>query len=302
MNSRIRIGTRGSDLALWQARHVAGLLGADRTEIIIIKTQGDRIQNVSFDKMEGKGFFTKEIEEALLEKKIDLAVHSLKDLPTEEVSGLTVTAIPARENPSDILLVRKECYNQGNYLPLFDGAKVGTSSLRRAAQLRHERPGLTLEPLRGNVPTRVRKLQEKAFDAIIIASAGLRRLGINPPELIAHPLPFSFFLPAPAQGALAIQVRSDDKELQAACSSLNHPDTARAVLAERAFLKHFGGGCHVPLGAFAYVSGGEIRLSGVIASVDGKELLRQAVSGSDPDATGSELARLLKEQGAEKLL
>ncbi len=302
MNSRIRIGTRGSDLALWQARHVAGLLGADRTEIIIIKTQGDRIQNVSFDKMEGKGFFTKEIEEALLEKKIDLAVHSLKDLPTEEVSGLTVTAIPARENPSDILLIRKECYNQGNYLPLFDGAKVGTSSLRRAAQLRHERPGLTLEPLRGNVPTRVRKLQEKAFDAIIIASAGLRRLGINPPELIAHPLPFSFFLPAPAQGALAIQVRSDDNELQAACASLNHADTARAVLAERAFLKHFGGGCHVPLGAFAYVSGGEIRLSGAIASVDGKELLRQAVSGSDPDATGSELARLLKEQGAEKLL
>ncbi len=298
----IRIGTRGSDLALWQANHIADLIGKDKSEIVIIKTQGDKIQNVSFDKMEGKGFFTKEIEDALLEKKIDLAVHSMKDLPTEDTPGLRIAAVTEREDPSDILLIRPECYNPGKNIPLNDGATLGTSSLRRIAQIKHVMKSLNAIPLRGNLPTRIKRLRERKYDAIIVAHAGVKRLKLDLFDLKVFPLPYSFFLPAPSQGALALQIRDTDAELEKLLRKFNHAETERAVAAERYFLKHFGGGCHVPLGALAYITNGEIHLSGVIASVDGTKSLRETVKGSDPAELGGRLAVIFREKGADKYI
>ncbi len=299
---KIRIGTRGSDLALWQANYVAGLIGADAVEIIIIKTKGDTIRNVSFDKMEGKGFFTKEIEEALLERRIDLAIHSMKDLPTEDTPGLTIAAVPEREEPGDVLLVRAGRYNPGSVPPLFEGATVGTSSLRRAAQLRHMMSSVSLLPLRGNVPTRVKRLREGKFDAVVLAGAGIKRLNIDLEGLEKFAFPTDKFLPAPAQGALALQIRKEDEELNAFLKKFNHAESERAVKAERYFLERFGGGCHVPIGALAAVEGGTIRLSGVVASVDGKNLVRRTTTGEDPEELGARLAEMLKQEGADKLL
>ena len=302
MESMIKIGTRGSRLALWQANHVADLLGRDKTEIVIIKTKGDKIQNVSFDKMEGKGFFTKEIEDALLAGKIDLAVHSLKDLPTEGTPGLELAAVTEREDPSDVLLVRRERFNQKGTVPLFDGAVVGTSSLRRAAQIRHEMDSLSVQPLRGNVTTRIRRLREGKYDAIILARAGLNRLAPNLFDLTEYTLPFSFFLPAPAQGALALQVRAEDEAAHREAGRLHHEATAVLVNAERHFLRCFGGGCHIPLGALAFLENGMIHLSGVIAAPDGSRMVRRMTTGRNPEEVGEELADLLKEEGAECLV
>lgn len=298
----IRIGTRGSDLALWQARYIAQKIGESRTEIVIIKTTGDRIQNVSFDKMEGKGFFTKEIEEALRDKKIDCAVHSLKDLPVDDTPGLCIAAITEREDPSDVLLVRSDRYDPSATIPVVKSAIVGTSSLRRRAQLLHEIPTLTIKPLRGNVPTRIKRLREKKFDAIILARAGISRLGIDITGLIEFTLPFSYFLPAPGQGALALQIREDDEFLKKELSFLNDTATARAVHAERSFLKEFGAGCHIPLGALAHAENSAIYISGMIASSDGKSLFRESASGANPEQTGKTLAQILKNQGAHALL
>ena len=298
----IRIGTRGSDLALWQANHIAGLIGRDLTEIIIIKTQGDKIQNVSFDKMEGKGFFTKELEDALLGNKIDLAVHSMKDLPTEEIPGLKIAAVTEREDPSDILLIRPECFNTERTIPLNDGASVGTSSLRRIAQIKHAVKSLNAVPLRGNLPTRIKRLRERKYDAIIVANAGVRGLKLDLFDLKVFTLPYSYFLPAPSQGALALQIRKEDADLEKVLKKFNHSDTEKAVTAERMFLKQFGGGCHVPLGALAYVSDGSIHLSGVIASVDGTKILRETVTGDDPVIIGKKLAAIFKEKGADKYI
>lgn len=298
----IRIGTRGSELALWQANFVARSLGRESTVIVVIKTSGDRIRDISFDKMEGKGFFTKEIEEALLKEEVDLAVHSMKDLPTEETPGLRIAAVMRREDPSDVLLVRNDKYTGEGFPPIAEGSVVGTSSLRRAAQIRNVNRSVRVEPLRGNVTTRVRRLQEGKFDAIILARAGLLRLGINLSGCTPVVLPFSFFLPAPAQGALALQIRSADEVLSRAVDKLNDPETGKAVSAERAFLKHFGGGCHVPLGALASTDGDGIHLSGVVASVNGEKLIRGAVTGKDPETTGEMLALQLKDEGAEGLL
>ena len=298
----IKIGTRGSALALWQANHIAGLIGKDRTEIVVIKTKGDRVRNVSFDKMEGKGFFTKEIEDALLSGAVDCAVHSLKDLPVDDTPGLALAAITKREDPSDVLLVRDDRYDPGNTIPLVASAVVGTSSLRRAAQILHEMPSLTVKPLRGNVPTRVKRLRERKFDAIILARAGLKRLDIDISGFVEFTLPYSYFLPAPGQGALAIQVRAGDSGLRESLAFLNDEDSARAVKAERAFLNQFGAGCHVPLGALAYIEEGDIRLSGVVASTDGTQLVRDTVAGNDPDTLGAALARTLKDKGADSLL
>ncbi|HON78057.1 MAG TPA: hydroxymethylbilane synthase [Spirochaetota bacterium] len=304
MNSKriIRIGTRGSELALWQAHYVRDILGKDNTEVIIIKTQGDKIQNVSFDKMEGKGFFTKEIEDSLIGGDIDLAVHSLKDLPTEMVPELMIAAIPERENPSDILLIKKESFQRDRYIPLSDNAVIGTSSLRRAAQMLHENKSFVIEPIRGNVNTRLRKLREGHFDAIILAYAGLKRINIDISDLVAHVLPYSFFLPAPAQGALALQVRKDDTELQEMLRPLTDPATASAIESERAFLQHFGGGCHIPIGAYAYIENGTIHLSGMVAAQDGSRLIRKNIEGTDPGIMGKTLADMLKKEGAEELL
>ena len=300
---KIRIGTRGSELALWQAEYVSGLIGRDKTEIIIIKTQGDKIQNVSFDKMEGKGFFTKEIEAALIEKRVDLAVHSLKDLPTEVVPGLTVAAIPVREDPSDILIINIEAYDESmDLLPLKKGAITGTSSLRRLAQLKNARGDLDVKALRGNVNTRLRKLKEKEYDAIVLAYAGVKRLNLDIMGLETYMLPFDIFLPAPAQGALGLQTREDDETTLNEVKKFNHDETDIAVTAERSFLSHFGGGCHIPLGSRAVITNGEIRLEGVIASTDGLKAIRDSVTGKKPDETGAALAKKLKDKGADKLI
>jgi hydroxymethylbilane synthase len=299
---KIRIGTRGSDLAMWQARHVAGRLGEDRTEIIVIKTQGDHIQNVSFDKMEGKGFFTKEIEEALLSGKVDLAVHSLKDLPTENPKGLAVAAISEREDPSDLLLIRREKKADSFPLPLDEGAVVGTSSMRRMAQLKSLRPDLKIEALRGNVNTRLRKLRERVYDAIVLAAAGLKRLELDLSDLEIMTIPYDVFLPAPGQGALALQIRGDDAVTRAAVETLNDEETRLMITAERSFLNSFGGGCHIPLGARAVPAPEGIRLEGVVAAPDGSKAYRESVAGPDPVALGIRLAMILKEKGADALI
>ncbi len=302
MGDQIRIGTRGSELALWQARHIAGLLGEGKTKIVVIRTKGDKIKNVSFDKMEGKGFFTKEIEEALLERRIDLAVHSMKDIPTETTPGLAIAAVLPREDPSDVLLIRRERCASGGFFPLREGSVVGTSSPRRAAQILNIMASLSLKPLRGNVTTRIRRLREGAFDALILARAGIKRLRLDMSEFVDYTLPYSFFLPAPAQGALAVQTRDDDAELRAALARFDHEETRRAVTAERAFLERFGGGCHVPLGALAHVVRGSVRLSGAVASADGARLIRMRAEGEDPAAVGKRLAELFRERGADRML
>ncbi len=298
----IKIGTRGSALALWQAEYVAGLIGKDKTEIVIIKTQGDRIQNVSFDKMEGKGFFTKEIEESLLTGEIDLAVHSLKDLSTDEISGLKLAAIPVREDPSDVMIIRREYYDPDEILRIKKNSTVGTSSMRRLAQLKCIDSSLEIKALRGNVNTRLRKLSEAQYNAIVLAGAGLKRLELEPDDFEIYPLPDDLFIPAPGQGALGLQIRSDDQETFAAVVSLNDEMTERRVVAERSFLKHFGGGCHIPLGAHAVNTADGVELTGIIASPDGSEFFRETISGKDPVETGARLALILKEKGADRLL
>jgi len=302
MEKKIRIGTRGSELALWQANHVAGLIGVEKTEIVIIKTEGDRIQNVSFVKMEGKGFFTKEIEEALLEERIDLAVHSLKDLPTEDVKGLKIAAVPARADYRDMLIMHDDVYEEREGLCLRKGSVIGTSSMRRMAQLRSLDSSMCVEPLRGNVNTRLRKLKERQYDAIVMAKAGVERIGLDIGGFSTQLLGPDIFLPAPAQGALGLQVRADDTYTRSVVEKLTDPLTEVNVLAERSFLRSFGGGCHVPLGALASMENGRITLNGIVASPDGTFTARGSVSGTDPEAVGTELARIIKEKGADRYI
>jgi hydroxymethylbilane synthase len=246
------IGTRGSELALWQANFVKDSLAAINitAELKIIKTQGDRILNLSFDKLEGKGFFTKELEEELLAGTIDIAVHSHKDLPTENPPGLIIAAVSEREDPSELLLVLKDCVDVRQKLSIKFGATVGTSSNRRKAQLLAYRPDLEIKDLRGNVPTRIDKLRNEKYDAIMIAKAGVARLGINLSEFHVEVLTPNEVIPAPAQGVLAIQIRESDPELLAALQPLNHADVAEELAVERTVLKLFGGGCHLPLGCY----------------------------------------------------
>lgn len=250
---RIRIGTRGSDLALWQARHVAERLGRTgvECEIVVLKTRGDLIDDVPLSKVEGKAFFTAEIERALLAGEVDLAVHSHKDLPTESTPGLVIAAVPARGPRGERLLVAPHAHDaEAALLPLARGARVGTSAPRRAEQLRTLRPDLTVLDLRGNVPTRVRKLREGQYDAIVLAAAGLDRLKLSTEGLVDFDLPLELFVPAPAQGALAIQVRAGDPRLLELCrAQLHDEETARAIAAERSLLSSAGGGCSLPVAA-----------------------------------------------------
>lgn len=245
-----RIGTRGSDLALWQARHVLDLVRSigGTAEIVILSTKGDREQVQSFEKLEGKGFFTKEIEEALLENRIDIAVHSHKDLETRQPEGLTIAAVPERASARDVLLVRKDRVVTSPWLPLEDQAVVGTSSVRRRDQLLLLRPDLDIRALRGNVPTRVNRLAEGQYDAIVLAEAGLQRLGLDLDGLHVHPLDPAHFVPAPAQGALALQMRTDDDRVPL-IQQLQDPDVARNVAMERNVLQALEGGCQLPFGA-----------------------------------------------------
>jgi len=251
-NKLIRIGTRGSKLALWQAHFTQAQLKeiGIESELKIIETKGDKIQHLSFDKIEGKGFFTKEIEDSLLRGDVDMAVHSMKDMPTESPEGLCITAVSHRANPSDCLVVRKEKANTDKPLQLPDNAIVGTSSARRKAQLLHFRPDLELTDIRGNVPTRLRKLQEGNFDAIMLASAGLERLEIDLSEFIAIKLHPREFIPAPAQGVLAFQTCVDDIETRRILKKIHHSDVAATTNVERKILQLMEGGCHMPLGAY----------------------------------------------------
>jgi hydroxymethylbilane synthase len=293
----MRIGSRGSALALWQAEHVKGRLQGlgHAVEIVVITTTGDRVQDRRLESVGGKGAFLKEIEEALLADEVDLAVHSLKDVPTTLPDGLRLTATLERADPRDVLLSGGTRLDS---LPL--GARVGTTSLRRRAQLHARRPDLDVQDLRGNVDTRIRRLREGAFDAILLARAGLVRLGRA--DEATEVLEPEVMLPAPGQGAIAIESRADDQATAAAVSALDHPQTARAVTAERAFLAALHGGCNVPLGAYAEPDALGLRLRGLVAREDGTRVVRGERRGDDAGAIGRALADELLAQGAAELL
>jgi hydroxymethylbilane synthase len=291
------IGSRGSQLALWQAGWVAARLaeGGHECRIEIIRTTGDKITDVPLAKIGTKGLFTKEIEEALAAGVIDLAVHSLKDLPAGLPAGLTLAAIPEREDPRDALIGRR-------LAELAEGARVGTSSLRRAAQLLALRPDLVVDPLRGNLDTRLRKAAEGLYGAIVLAAAGLKRMGWS--GRIAEILPVETMCPAVGQGALAIETRDDAGPARAACAALDHAPTRIAVMGERAVLAGLGGGCQVPIGAHAVVREGRIHLRAVVVSPDGAILIRRQGEGpaAQAESLGAQLARELAEAGGQEIL
>lgn len=249
---KIRIGSRGSDLALWQANHVKRQLEALGAEvsITIIKTQGDKIQHLSFDKLEGKGFFTKEIESALLENEIDLAVHSHKDLETTPPEGLIIAAVSERENPADVLMIHPDALDSEELWSLKKGAVVGTSSARRKSQLVAYREDVSIKDLRGNVPTRLQKLVAKEYDAILLAKAGMDRLNLDLQGMIEVVLDPEEFVPAPAQGVLALQIRENDQELYDFMQDLNDEGVQSQIALERSVLNRLQGGCQLPLGVY----------------------------------------------------
>ena len=276
----------------------ASLPGA-APELRIIRTEGDRFESALLSSGSTVGIFVREIEEELLAGRIDLAVHSLKDLPTTQPPGLVLAAIPAREDPRDVLVVRQG----GGLGDLPPGATVGTGSPRRIGQLLALRPDLRFEAIRGNVDTRVRKLLDGEVDALVLAAAGLKRLGAS--GAVFHFLPYEMILPAPGQGALAIEVRSNDEALVTEIGTrLNHGETASAVRAERAFLRALGGGCQMPVGALGTLLGEHLSLQGVVAAPDGSTLLREETRGParDPESVGEELGRKVLEAGASGLL
>lgn len=293
----IRIGTRGSALALWQARHVGALLAAlpaqPMVEIVTIRTTGDEISDVPLWQVEGKAFFTRELDDALLDGRIDLAVHSLKDLATTLPAGLVLAAVPSREDPRDALLVRG---GQGDLASLPDGARVGTSSVRRRAFLRHHRPGLEAVELRGNVPTRVAQLDAGRYDAIILAVAGLKRLDLA--GRITTYFDAEQFPPAAAQGALGVCARLGDVQCRALVAVLDDPGAHLEVAAERAFLAHLEVGCQVPAGVLARRHGERLRLNGVLCEPDGSGWISGAreCRAQDAVANGVALAEALRIQ------
>jgi hydroxymethylbilane synthase len=295
--SAIRIGTRGSALALWQANHVAAQLRAlgHGIEIKRITTTGDRVLDRRLDNVGGKAAFLKEIEEALLADEVDLAVHSLKDVPTTLPEGLTLCAFLPREDPRDAVL----SHDGKNLASLKPGARVGTTSLRRGALLRELRRDLSIEDLRGNVDSRIRRLKEGRFDAILLAMAGLNRLGRQ--DEVAEALNPVQFIPAPGQGVIALECRMGDTAIMAATAPLHDRVTARRVEAERALLAGLGGGCNVPLGAYAETSGRALRLWAFLARPDGSRMVRRHAEGDDPAELGRQLARELLEWGGSPL-
>ncbi|MBV8845593.1 MAG: hydroxymethylbilane synthase [Bryobacterales bacterium] len=295
----IVIGSRGSALALWQARHIAAALDAlgAQTRIEVIKTTGDKIQDVPLAKAGGKGLFTKEIEEALLAREIDIAVHSLKDLPAIVPSGLTLAAIPEREEARDAWISGADGRSLSSAR---QGAMIGTSSLRRAAQLRAFRNDFIIDTLRGNVDTRLRKLDEGRYDAIVLAAAGLRRLGLQ--DRIRQIIPVEIMCPAVGQGALAIETRDDSGPAQELARKLDHVQTRIAVEAERALLSTLGGGCQVPVGAHATLEGDVIRMHAIVAAPDGSRLLRCDAKGMDPVQLGAQVGEQLLGEGAREIL
>jgi hydroxymethylbilane synthase len=306
--NRIYIGTRGSKLALWQAEWVKSEIQHMRPEIEIslikIKTTGDMILDVPLAKIGGKGLFVKEIEDALLNHKVDIAVHSMKDVPTELPEGLHLAAICRRENPRDALItkVQRSELKVQSFKDLPYGATVGTSSLRRLCQLRNVRPDLKIVQLRGNLDTRIRKLDEGQFDAIIVAVAGVKRLGLD--YRITEILEPETCLPATGQGAIGIECRIDDKVINSILSALNHQETSISVRAERAFLRKLGGGCQVPIAAYARIEDGRVIMDGLVGSVTGGRVIKGHEEGKveDHERLGTNLAEDLLSRGAKEIL
>jgi hydroxymethylbilane synthase len=302
MKKRIVIATRGSKLALWQAHHIADRLRAAHpglaTELLVIKTKGDKILDVPLAKVGGKGLFVKEIEEALLDGRADLAVHSMKDVPAEQPGGLVLGVVPEREELHDVLLTRGEA----SLAALAPGARVGTSSLRRKSQLLMRRRDLDIADLRGNLDTRVGKLLAGEFAAIVVAGAGLNRLGLSAPGRV--PLAPPDFLPAAGQGALGIEYRADDADTAACVAFLDHPDTRDAVFAERGFLCGLDGGCQVPISAWAVVDGDAVTLTGMVSDVAGERVVRETATGprGRAEALGRGVAATVLARGGKEIL
>lgn len=302
MGRVIVVGSRGSALALEQTRQVVVRLKKLFPELSFrvekIQTTGDNILDVALAKIGDKGLFTKEIEVALLDGRIDIAVHSMKDVPTELPDGLVLGAIPEREDPGDVLISR-----HGRKLEEFDaGARIGTSSLRRTAQLKAFRPDLEIVPVRGNVQTRLRRLEEGKYDAIVLAWAGVSRLGLA--ERVTQRLSYAVCLPAVGQGALGVEARADDAEMLARLKAIDHQETRAAVKAERTLLKKLEGGCQVPIGALAHAWDGDLLLEGMVASLDGKKVVRalDVAPLEKPEALGEHLADKLGHMGAWEIL
>jgi hydroxymethylbilane synthase len=300
--SVLKIGTRGSKLALWQAHWIKTQLNQSipslSIEIVVIKTKGDKILDVPLAKVGGKGLFVKEIEEALLDERIDLAVHSMKDMPADLPEGLCIGPIPERENPADVLISRR-----GLVLSkLKPQSRIGTSSLRRAAQIKHARPDCVIMPLRGNLDTRLKKLETTDLDAIVLAAAGVKRLNLE--KKITQYLDYDLMLPAVGQGALCLEIRRYDREIEKIVSKLNHPITRAVVMGERAFLSTLGGSCQVPVAAFGEINQNSFTLRGLVADIEGKIIIKDTISGhkDSSENLGIELAQRLLSMGADKIL
>ena len=302
MRQALRIGSRGSRLALLQAEFIRSLIKSKfpeiTTELHIIRTTGDKILDSQLSEIGGKGVFVKEIEDALIRNEIDIAVHSMKDLPTILPNGLTIGAVAERHDPRDVLVSKNDI--KFNELP--KGAKVGTSSLRRQAQLLNLRPDLQILPLRGNVDTRVRKVRSEGLDSAVLALAGLERMGFK--DEIAEIFPVDVLVPAPGQGALAVECREDDREINDIISQINHKESSISASAERAFLAELGGGCQVPVGCYARIKKDRINILGLIASTDGREIIREEIDGSVEihQALGRELALTILNKGGREIL
>ncbi len=296
--AQLRIGSRGSQLALWQANHIAARLRerGHGVAIEIIRTTGDKITDVALAQVGAKGMFTKEIEEALAENRVDLAVHSLKDLPTENAPGFAIAAITERQDPRDAFCSRR--YESIDRLP--PGARVGTSSMRRHAQLKALRPDLEIHPLRGNVDTRLRKLEAGEYDAVILATAGLHRLGLI--DLIRQIIPAGLMCPAAGQGALGIEIRAGDPLTAQHLEFLDDPAARATTTCERALLTKLGGGCQVPIGALAEMQDGTLHLDAIVARPDGTRILRESGDGEDPVRLGETVGQVLLEHGADEIL
>jgi hydroxymethylbilane synthase len=300
----VKIGTRKSRLATWQAEHIGQMLAQRwpdlQYSLELFDTTGDRIPDQPLPEIGGKGLFTQELEDALQRGDIHLVVHSLKDLPVEESPGLAKAAIPPRESAGDVLVS-----GRGYTLEtLPKGARVGTSSLRRSAQLLHRRPDLEIRPLRGNIDTRIRKAYQGEYDAIVLAAAGVNRLGLQ--AQVTEELSLQVMLPAPGQGALAVQCRSDNAALLSLLQAIDHAETRAAVLAERAFLKGLGGGCSAPVAAYGFVEAGLLHLEGLVASRDGREIIRirhsMAMAAGEPGQPGFWLAKQALHLGAARFM
>ena len=302
MARKIRIGTRGSKLALWQTQWVLNALQALHPaiafELITIKTKGDKITDVPLAQVGGSALFVKELEQALTDRRIDIAVHSMKDMPSAIPEGLIIGAVPEREIPLDVLISK----HNTPFLQLAPGAAIGTSSLRRQSQLLHARGDIKIVPIRGNLDTRIQKLHSEPLDAIVVAAAGVKRLNLQ--DNITEYLDDALMLPAVGQGALCIEIRADDHQVASLVAPLDHAPTRTVVLAERAFLRKLGGSCQVPMAAYGKLNQAQLTLHGMVADINGTRVLRNTITGSaeQPEALGNKLSEIFLGAGADDIL